>query len=37
MTMPDERSRALILAGGFLIELARNETLPLAITTSPRF
>ena len=31
MTMPDERSRALIWAGGFLIELARNETLPLSI------
>lgn len=31
MTMPDERTRALILAGGFLIELAHNETLPLAI------
>jgi hypothetical protein len=31
MTMPDERTRALIWAGGFLIELARDETLPLAI------
>lgn len=31
MTMPDERTRALILAGGFLIELARDESLPLAI------
>lgn len=31
MTMPDERTRALILAGGFLIELARNEDLPLSI------
>lgn len=31
MTMPDERTRALLWAGGFLIELARNESLPLAI------
>jgi hypothetical protein len=31
MTMPDERTRALIWGGGFLIELARDESLPLAI------
>ena len=29
MTMPDERSRALVWAGGFLIELARDKSLPL--------
>ena len=31
MTMPDERSRALVWAGGFMIELARDSNLPLAI------
>jgi hypothetical protein len=31
MTMPDERTRALLWGGGFLIELAQNESLPLAI------
>lgn len=31
MTMPDERTRALLWAGGFLIELARNESLPLDV------
>jgi len=31
MTMPDEQTRALIWGGGFLIELARDESLPLAI------
>lgn len=31
MTMPDERSRALVWAGGFLVELARDERLPLEI------
>lgn len=31
MTMPDERTRALLWAGGFLVELARDETLPLAV------
>jgi len=31
MTMPDERTRALLWAGGFLIELARDQSLPLAI------
>lgn len=28
MTMPDERTRALLWAGGFLIELARDNSLP---------
>ncbi len=31
MTMPDERTRALLWAGGFLIELARDESLPLVV------
>lgn len=31
MTMPDERTRALVWAGGFLIELARDENISLAI------
>ena len=31
MTMPDERTRALVRAGGFLIELAQDENLPLAV------
>lgn len=31
MTMPDERTRALLWAGGFLIELARDDSLPLSI------
>jgi len=31
MTMPEERTRALLWAGGFLIEVARNESLPLEI------
>src|SRR5690606_7138047 len=31
MTMPYERSRALLQAGGFLIELARDASLPLEI------
>lgn len=31
MTLPDERTRALIWAGGFLIELARDESLPLSV------
>ena len=34
MTMPDERTRALIWAGGFLIELARDERLPMDIRRS---
>lgn len=29
MTLPDERTRALIWAGGFLIELALDESLSL--------
>jgi len=28
MTMPAERTRAMLLAGGFLLEIARNEKLP---------
>lgn len=31
MTMPDERTRALLWAGGFLIELARDDSLPLSV------
>ena len=31
MTMPDERTRALVWAGGFLVELARDDSLPLSI------
>lgn len=31
MTMPDERTRALLEAGGFLIELARDDRLPLDV------
>lgn len=31
MTMPDERTRALLRAGGFLVELARDDSLPLNI------
>lgn len=31
MTMPEERTRALLWAGGFLIELARDKRLPLDI------
>lgn len=31
MTMPDERTRALLWAGGFLVELAQNESLPLDV------
>lgn len=34
MTMPDERTRAMIWAGGFLIELARDESLPLHVRRS---
>lgn len=29
--LPDERSRALVWAGGFLVELARDKTLPLVV------
>lgn len=31
MTTPDERTRALVWAGGFLIELARDKSLPIAV------
>lgn len=31
MTMPDERTRSLLWAGGFFIELARDESLPVSI------
>lgn len=31
MTIPEERTRALVWAGGFLIELARDKSLPLAV------
>lgn len=31
MTTPHERARALIWAGGFLIEIARDETLPVTV------
>lgn len=31
MTMPHKRSRAIVWAGGFLIELAKDESLPLTI------
>lgn len=31
MTTPDERTRALLWAGGFLVELARNDSLPLNV------
>jgi len=31
MTMPHERTRALLWAGGFLIEMARDESFPIAV------
>lgn len=31
MTTPHERARSLTWAGGFLIEVARDETLPVAV------
>lgn len=31
MTMPDERTRSLLWAGGFLIELAKDKRLPVEI------
>ena len=34
MTMPDERTRSLLWAGGFLIELARDKRLPLDVRRS---
>lgn len=37
MTMPDERTRALIWAGGYLIELARDRSLPLDVRRNAVF
>lgn len=34
MTMPDERTRSLLWAGGFLIEIARDKRLPLDVRRS---
>lgn len=34
MTMPDERTRSLLWAGGFLIELARDRRLPVDVRRS---
>lgn len=34
MTMPDERTRSLLLAGGFLIEIARDRRLPIDVRRS---
>ena len=31
MTIPHERTRAMLWAGGFLIELARDTSLPIAV------
>ena len=31
MTMPDERTRALVWAGGFLVQVARDRHLPLPL------
>lgn len=31
MTMPDERTRALLWAGGFLIDIAQDKSLPLPV------
>ncbi len=31
MTMPHERTRALLWVGGFLIELARDTSLPISV------
>ena len=31
MTMPDERTRALLWAGAFLMEVARDKSLPLHV------
>lgn len=31
MTMPDERTRALLWAGSLLVDIARNETLPVPL------
>jgi hypothetical protein len=34
MTMPHERTRALVWAGGFLVDLAHNKKLPVEIRRS---
>lgn len=34
MTMPNERTRSLVWAGAFLIELARDKSLPVSIRRS---
>lgn len=34
MTIPDERTRALLWAGGFLIDIARDKRLPADIRRS---
>ena len=34
MTMPDERTRSLLWAGGFLIEIARDRRLPVDVRQS---
>ena len=31
MTMPDERTRALLWAGSFLVDVARDKTLPMPL------
>lgn len=31
MTMPDERTRALVMAGGLLIQIAHDQSLPLSL------
>lgn len=31
MSTPDERARALVWAGGFLIQISRNRSLPLSL------
>lgn len=31
MSTPDERARALVWAGGFLIQISRNQSLPLGL------
>lgn len=31
MTMPSERTRAIVWAGGLLIDIARDRTLPVAL------
>ena len=31
MTLPDERTRAILNAGGFLIEIAQDQTLPIEV------